>query len=402
MSGPSVALSEVIAEARPGFASGSDLTDGVAQLRMNNLTREGKLDWSKIRRVEPPKKVEHLLLEPGDVLFNATNSPELVGKTAFFNGFEEPITFSNHFLRLRPEKERLDGRYLAHWMQKQFASGRFARMCKQWVNQATVSKDLLLSLAIPLPPLDEQRRIAAILDQAEELRAKRRAAIDLLDQLPQLTFLEMFGDPATNPMDWPKMPLCKLANTRLGKMLDKKKQSTETPLPYLGNANVQWFRFDLRNVQRMTFNDKERSILRLAPGDVLICEGGEPGRCAVWAGELQECYFQKAIHRARVDESKVLPQFLAHCLFNLAIRGGLKDYVTVATIAHLTGEKLATLPFPLPPIDVQRSFAVRVEAIQRAKAVHQSALAELDTLFVSLQSRAFDPSPAVAQVASSR
>lgn len=253
----------------------------------------------------------------------------------------------------------------------------------------TLNKPKLAALKIPVPPLEEQRRIAAMLDKAEELCAKRHAAIALLDQLPQAIFLEMFGDPTTNPMGWQKLPFREIANTRLGKMLDQKKQSAEAPLPYLGNANVQWFRFDLRNVPRMTFSDKERSILQLAPGDVLICEGGEPGRSAVWTGELEECYFQKAIHRARVDQRKVLPQFVAHCLFNLVIGGGLKDHVTVATIAHLTGEKLATLPFLLPPIDLQHRFETRVEAIQRAKAAHQSAMTKFDELFTALQARAF-------------
>jgi type I restriction enzyme, S subunit len=255
--------------------------------------------------------------------------------------------------------------------------------------QQRVPKAFLESLEIPVPPLDEQRRIVGILDKAEELRAKRRTAIALLDQLPQAIFLEMFGDPAHNPKGWPRFPFQELADRRLGKMLDKKKQSGEEPLPYLGNANVQWFRFELKNLQRMTFTERERSLLRLEPGDVLICEGGEPGRCAVWTGELQGCYFQKAIHRARVDRSKLEPEYVVHCLYALTQHDGLKDYVTVATIAHLTGEKLDILPFPVPPINLQRRFAARVEKIRHSKAIEESALAQSDALFASLQHRAF-------------
>jgi type I restriction enzyme S subunit len=151
MSWPTVSLGEVIQEAKSGFASGTDVDDGIAQLRMNNVTRDGKLDWSRLRRVDLPRKIDHLLLERGDVLFNATNSPELVGKTALFRGFPEPLTFSNHFLRLRPIKDLLEGAFLARWLQREFASGRFRGMCKQWVNQATVSRELLLSLDLPLP-----------------------------------------------------------------------------------------------------------------------------------------------------------------------------------------------------------------------------------------------------------
>src|SRR6266852_9027793 len=153
---------------------------------MNNITTQGQLDLTKKRRV--PRDTPHLekyLVRPGDVLFNATNSLELVGKTAFFPGLEEPAVFSNHFLRLRPHADRLDGRYLSRWLNLQFERGRFKGMSRQWVNQATINRDALLAMRLPVPPLSEQRRIADILDGADALRAKRRAARLHLDTLTQ-------------------------------------------------------------------------------------------------------------------------------------------------------------------------------------------------------------------------
>src|SRR5690606_23830958 len=97
----------------------------------------------------------------------------------------------------------IDGRYLMRWLNLQFLRGRFKGMCRQWVNQATVSRDALLSLNVPLPPISEQRRIAEILDKADALRAKRRDALTRLDTLTQSIFVDMFGDPATNPKGWP-------------------------------------------------------------------------------------------------------------------------------------------------------------------------------------------------------
>jgi len=146
----SLPLSEVLQEARPGFACGEDPADGVFQFRMNNLTTDGQLDFSKKRRV--PKDIRNLgtfFLKPGDVLFNATNSPDLVGKSAYFPGHSEPAVFSNHFLRLRPNKDKLDGQYLARWLTLQFQRRVFKNLCRQWVNQATVGRDLLLSLQVP-------------------------------------------------------------------------------------------------------------------------------------------------------------------------------------------------------------------------------------------------------------
>lgn len=297
------------------------------------------------------------------------------------------LCFSQDITAVRHDESKLDASYLVHFLRTK--QPHFERVARGATIKG-VTREVLFDLMLPLPPLDEQRRIAAILDQAEELRAKRRAALALLDQLPQAIFLEMFGDPATNLKGWPDPHLSSLAETRLGKMLDKKKQSSEEPLPYIGNSNLRWFSFDLTAVQKMTFTEKERSILRLRAGDVLICEGGEPGRAAIWSDETRECYFQKAIHRVRPDLTRLLPQYLVHCMHQLAVGGGLKDFVTVATIAHLTGEKLRMLPIPLPPIDLQRTFASRVEAVYRGKTAQQVALAELDALLSSLRHSAFN------------
>src|SRR4051794_28112666 len=127
MSGwPSTTLSEVLLEARPGFACGEDPAEGVFQFRMNNITTEGRIDLSKKRRVpRDVRNLEAFLVAPGDVLFNATNSPDLVGKAAYFPGLAEPAVFSNHFFRLRPRPERLDGRFLARWLNLQFQRGVF-------------------------------------------------------------------------------------------------------------------------------------------------------------------------------------------------------------------------------------------------------------------------------------
>jgi type I restriction enzyme S subunit len=158
---PESQLADVVKEAKPGFASGENPTDGVFQYRMNNLRSDGRFDFSKKRRVsKDTKKLDSYLLIPGDVLFNATNSPDLVGKSAFFDGHSEPAVFSNHFIRLRPDGSRLDGRFLARWLQLQFHRRLFRSRCKQWVNQATFSRDALLSLNVPVPPIEEQRRIA--------------------------------------------------------------------------------------------------------------------------------------------------------------------------------------------------------------------------------------------------
>ena len=244
-------------------------------------------------------------------------------------------------------------------------------------------------IKIPLPPLSEQKRIAEILDRAEALRAKRRAALALLDELTQSIFLDMFGDPVSNPKGWELVPFDTVCESRLGKMLDAKQQTGKHLRPYLRNANVQWFRFDLRDVLEMDFDAKAREMFRLRNGDLLICEGGEPGRSAVWRGEIQECYYQKALHCARPRGETIEPDFLAWLLFFLSKRGGLGDHVTAATIAHLTGEKLKAMKICVPPITLLTAFVARVSEIQQAKKLLTTSEYELDQLFASLQHRAF-------------
>lgn len=214
---PEVRLGDVVVEARPGFASGHDLDEGIFQFRMNNLTRDGHFDLSKRRRVpSDTKKIDSFLLRPGDVLFNATNSPELVGKSAYIGDLDEPAVFSNHFLRIRVDTNRIAPRFLWRWLQLQLQQGLFRSRARQWVNQAAYGREALVELQIPLPPIDEQRRIAAVLDQADELRAKRQRTAVLLDVLVESIFLEMFGHPAENPNKLPTTTLGELAEWRSG------------------------------------------------------------------------------------------------------------------------------------------------------------------------------------------
>lgn len=242
---------------------------------------------------------------------------------------------------------------------------------------------------IPLPPLTEQRRIAAILDQADALRAKRQEALAQLDELQKAIFIEMFGNPATNPKGWPNYRFEDVCPTRLGKMLDQKQQTGQNPRKYLRNANVQWFRFELSDVLEMDFDESSRNTFRLVEGDLLICEGGEPGRAAIWQGQIAECYYQKALHRGRPNPKIAKPEYLVWLFWFLAKGGKLNDHVTSATIAHLTGEKLKAMQIPLPPFELQAEFAERLAGVDKLKNSLENALTQADNLFSSLQHRAF-------------
>ncbi len=158
-------------------------------------------------------------------------------------------------------------------------------------------------------------------------------------------------------MRWKKVPFNKVCQTRLGKMLDKKKQTGHHSKPYLRNANVQWGKIDLSSVFEMDFVEAERAEFLLRKGDILICEGGEIGRAAIWNNELPECYFQKALHRARPFPNSATSEFIINLMLILGKCNGFKNFTSQSTIAHLTGVKLHSFPIILPPLPLQEKEA---------------------------------------------
>ena len=144
-------------------------------------------------------------------------------------------------------------------------------------------------------------------------------------------------------------------------MLDKGKNKG-MPRRYLRNVNVRWFDFDLSDVLRMRFEDSELAEFELQSGDVMICEGGEPGRAAVWDSREDNIYFQKAIHRVRFVNF-VDGEFFVKSLRASADDGRLAEYFTGTGIKHLTGKGLSTYLFPLPPLAEQHRIVARVDEL---------------------------------------
>lgn len=321
------------------------------------------------------------MLPAGSVLFSS-RAP--IGHVAI-NAI--PMATNQGFKSFVPNPDKLFAGYLYWWLK---VNRHYLESLGNGATFKEVSKLVIGRVEIALPPLDEQRRIAAILDQADALRRKRQRAIDRLNELGQSVFHEMFGTPVKGERRWPLERFSDVTDTKLGKMLDRGKFKGWTHYRYLRNANVRWFGFDLSDLRTMEIGDSEMERFLVLPGDLIICEGGEPGRCAVWAGDDGgPIFYQKALHRCRVNSTKLMPEYLCHLLWNFAKSGLLADSVTSATIAHLTGEKLARLDIPIPPIDLQREFTQRVRSIQNLGDCQKQHIAYLDGLFGSLQQRAF-------------
>jgi type I restriction enzyme, S subunit len=190
-------LLETIAELQAGFASSKRDPSGVIQLRMNNVDTRGNFVWDHTIRVPADEEyIARYALKPDDVMFNNTNSTELVGKSALFEGFSEPVVYSNHFTRLRTRRDILLPSFLAAWLNHQWREGVFAEICDKWIGQSGINSDRLTKLQIPVPPLAEQNRIIAQLrDQLSAIEKARSAAlmeIETIDALPRALLRYVF------------------------------------------------------------------------------------------------------------------------------------------------------------------------------------------------------------------
>jgi type I restriction enzyme S subunit len=165
---------------------------------MNNVGTRGNLAWDEFIRVPVDEgNTKKYRLRPGDVVFNNTNSVELVGKSALFQGYPEPVVYSNHFTRLRVRPDQLHPAYLGAYLVQQWQLGTFAKLCNRWIGQSAVKNDKLLGLEIPLPPLAEQKRIAAILNEqmaaVERARAAAEAQLGAIRRLPAALLRRAFS-----------------------------------------------------------------------------------------------------------------------------------------------------------------------------------------------------------------
>ena len=234
----------------------------------------------------------------------------------------------------------------------------------------------LLQLAVRglLVPQDPQDEPASALLQKIRTEKDRLIATGQIKQgkpLPPITDEEK---PFELPVGWEWARLGEVADNRLGKMLDKAK-NTGKRYPYLRNTNVQWRHIELDDIKEISLEAGELEEFRLLPGDLLICEGGYPGRCAIWNEPDLEMYFQKALHRVR-PRGGVAVELIAISLESDSKSGNLEQHFTGATIKHFVGKALDRYVIPLPPLPEQSRIVARVTTLRRLCADLRQRLAE--------------------------
>jgi type I restriction enzyme, S subunit len=365
----------------------------VACMRTKNVQSE--LDLTDVWGIDAAfVKRDDQYLRHGDILISSANSWNLVGKCCWIPDLLWRSSFGGFVSVLRADVAKIFPRYLFYWLASTRIQATVRSFGQQTTNISNLNIDRCLKLLLPLPSLSEQRRIAEVLDRAEALRAKRRAAIAQLDTLTQSIFLDMFGDPATNPKEWPMKGMGDLfaASPIFGTMIP----------PGVGGgswlslrvANIQNWQLDLTDQKHVELPQNMVERHSVKDGDLLLARAiasqEHLGKAVIVYPQDRKWAFDSHLMRLRFARDKAEPNFI-RCL--LLTPGGrslfLKASRRSAVQFNINTKEISALHIPVPPLQMQFNFAKHVHAVERFKETYKASLSELNVLFASLQHRAF-------------
>lgn len=301
---------------------------------------------------------------------------------------------STEFHVVRPRPGRADSRYLVHYLRQDRIRRQGESRMTGSAGQRRVPQHFLAALSVPLLPLPEQRRIAEILDKAEELRTKRRAALAKLDTLIQSIFFDMFGDPATNPREWPMSSLGAVLSAVTNGMTRRRAESDQGLSIVLRLRDIRDSWIDFSTVNRISLTVDEASRYEVLAGDLLFIRvNGNPdyvGRCALFEGHRESVYFNDHVMRVRINRSAIDGVFLTFLLNSAHGKSEIAKHRKTSAGQHtINQDGVSRIRLPLPPLSLQADFGLRVAEVEKAKARYKESLAALDALFASLEYRAF-------------
>lgn len=354
-------------------------------LRAGNITDAG-LTFSDLVYVPKGRVSDSQRVRAGDVVIAASSgSLDVVGKAAaakedFDGGF-------GAFCKVLRPRATVDAAYFAHF----FRTASYRRRVSSLAAGANINNlrsGHLDDFALPLPPLAEQRRIADILDRADAMRAKRREAIALLDELQEATLEHVAAHRSSKYVELDHL----LAEVyRYPTYYDIRYESDGIPEIrgelIQSDGTIDSSRGRLRFISPATSSKYPRTVVE--PGDLVMSVRGTVGKVGLVPPELGGANMTANLIRLAPDRLRVEPVYVWHSMRGRSFQAKLAASCSSTTIATIKAPELRKLTIRVPSIDVQREFAGRVDAIERLKAAHRASLAGMDALFASLQHRAF-------------
>ena len=378
----------------PGVRKWQFTTSGIKLLNVANIVKDGSINLSKTDRhlseEEVDSKYSHFLADPGDLVIASSgisidDDGFLRTRGAFVDKCHLPLCMNTSTIRFKSLNGVSELAYLRHWLQSFEFRSQITREVTG-IAQKNFGPSHLKRLRISLPPLAEQKRIAGILDAADALRAKRREALAQLDTLLHSTFLDMFGDSLTNP-NLPSATMTEL----VAKFIDYRGKSPEKSkggVPLITAKIVK--EKEVKEPNEFIPADSYDAWMRRGipnPGDVVITTEAPMGEVAL-VPDYKAAFAQRLLV-LQPDETKVKSIYLMWALTMPFVVRQIRQRSTGSTVTGIRSREFKKVTLPIPSLDLQHHFAAIVESVEQQKGRQRAHLAELDTLFASLQSRAF-------------
>ncbi len=376
--GVTYAKEDATSSPRPGY---------LPVLRAGNIAEGGlvfdDLVFVPAERIAPKQKIRR-----NDVVIAASSgSLDVVGKAArALDDYEGGFGAFCKVLRPGPG---IDPAYFAHFFRTREYRQRVSALAAG-ANINNLRNEHLDEFRIPLPPLPEQRRIAEILDKADAVRAKRRAALAKLDTLTQSIFLDMFGDPIANPQGFPVRPMIELVDPQrpisYGILMPGLDQADG--VKYVRVVDMRDGGIELSGIRKTTeaiSNAFRRSVLK--PGDLLMSIRGHVGRFAVVPEELDGANITQDTARLAIVGAD--PVFVRECLRTQGFQRWMAKHTKGVAVRGINLGDVKLMPIVVPGAQAQREFARLAIAIGKLRVFHRASLVAIDSLFAVLQHRAF-------------
>jgi len=392
MSWPMVKLKEVTKLIDYGLtASASKDCHGPRFLRITDLEENG-VDWKNVPRCicDDKKKSKNLLVK-GDIVFARTGAT--TGKSYLIGELEEDTVFASYLIRVRPNSDVFSP-YLAYF----FKSPNYWYQIGGMASGATlpgVNASKLAELEFPLPPIAEQKRIAAILDRADAIRQKRKQAIELADEFLRSVFLDMFGDPVTNPKGFPIKVLSELYvdpknGTKCGPFGSalKKEEFVDGGIPVWNMDNIS-LSGNFKDEPKLWVTKekfKEIDAYSVTDGDVIISRAGTVGKMGVVRTKYLNSLISTNLIRVRFSED-LLPEYFVALMTYCKGRVGRLKTGPDGSFTHMNTGILDKLEFPYPPIELQEKFLKLLADTERY--LDKVSPNQFSELFDSLSQKAF-------------
>ena len=379
-------LEDIVCELKYGTSEKSLSVGKIAVLRMGNITNVGTIDYSNLVYSSNNEDIKLYSLEKDDLLFNRTNSSEWIGKTAIYKK-EQPAIYAGYLIRIRPILIFSD--YLNTVMNSSYYRNWCYNVKTDAVNQSNINAQKLSQLMIPIPPLKEQERIVVevakwislidtIKNSKEDLQTTIKQAKSKILNLaihgklvpqdpndePAIELLKRINPdftPCDNghyPVGWIETILGELFSHNTGKALNSSNKEGIFK-DYLTTSNVYWNKFDFTAIKQMPFKESELNKCTVTKGDLLVCEGGDIGRSAIWNYDYDIC-IQNHIHRLRPKIDLCVPFYyytFAYLKENNLIGGkGIG-------LLGLSSNALHKIEMPLPPLAEQQRIVQKIEEL---------------------------------------